>query len=153
MWHLKNNLAIAAARFSTGGNLRKLFGRCAYAATHLKYIECLKDLLAVGGEKTAQFMQALPPQNFANAYFTGRRYGELCSNIAESFNNWIFAERPMPICVMLDRIRRMVMKTMADRHDDSWKWTSVLCTEMENLLAKRIQEARPMKVFKSSAAE
>ena len=48
----------------------------------------------------------LPPHNCANAYFRGRRYWEMTSNAAESFNNWIIEAYHLPITGLVDKIRQ-----------------------------------------------
>ncbi|PIA36769.1 hypothetical protein AQUCO_03200029v1 [Aquilegia coerulea] len=96
------------------------------------------------------FLVGVPPEQWSNAYFESKRYGELCSNVAESFNGWILEERSIPILPMLDRIRSRVMKMILDRRDDSLKWTSTLCPTMEGVLALRIEETRTLLVMKSS---
>ena len=149
MWHLKNNICHAAARYCTGENIWTLFRRC-YARTGPKFMQSLQLLLEAGKDAAAKFMDGLPTEKFVNAYFAGQCYGELCSNIAESFNNWVVEECSMPITSMLDRIRKRQMKMMSDRHDESLMWNSVLCPTLEVKLASRIEEARTLKVIKSS---
>ncbi|MCO5566378.1 hypothetical protein L7F22_020055, partial [Adiantum nelumboides] len=42
----------------------------------------------------------------ATTHFTGKRYGHLTSNIAESLNSWLLEARDKPIISMLDIICR-----------------------------------------------
>ncbi|KAL7225422.1 hypothetical protein ACSBR1_020736 [Camellia fascicularis] len=72
-----------------------------------------------------------PSQHWANTYFRGNRYGEMCSNAAESFNNWISTARHLPIIRLVDSIRTQIMRKMSARRDASNKWSGVICPKME----------------------
>ncbi|KAL7236207.1 hypothetical protein ACSBR1_019463 [Camellia fascicularis] len=75
-------------------------------------IEILKQCSPV---VVGNFLQDLHPQHWANAYFRGRRYGEMWSNAAESFNNWIREARHLPITQLVDAIRGKIMEKMSKR--------------------------------------
>ena len=49
------------------------------------------------------------PEHWAELYFTGRRYGHLTSNIAESLNSWLLVAHEMPILPMFEKIRHQLM--------------------------------------------
>ncbi|KAI5310980.1 hypothetical protein L3X38_030084 [Prunus dulcis] len=34
----------------------------------------------------------IPKENWSNAFYPGKKYGEMCSNLAECFNSWILIE-------------------------------------------------------------
>ncbi|KAL7224736.1 hypothetical protein ACSBR1_026089 [Camellia fascicularis] len=96
----------------------------AYAPTVTSFnqkIEALKLYsLAVVGE----FLKDLHPGHWANAYFRGRRYGEMSSNSAKSFNNWIQETRHLPITQLVDAIRGRIMEQMSKRRVKSSKWAT-----------------------------
>ncbi|XP_028055569.1 uncharacterized protein LOC114259743 [Camellia sinensis] len=59
-------------------------------------------------------------RHLASCYFKGwqsrgDRYGEMCSNAAESFNSWIREARHLPITQMVDSIRTKIMDQMSKR--------------------------------------
>ncbi|KAL7196677.1 hypothetical protein ACSBR1_036652 [Camellia fascicularis] len=56
------------------------------------------------------FLKDLEPQHWSNAYFNGRRYGEMWSNAAESFNSWIREARHLPITQLVDAVRGKIME-------------------------------------------
>ena len=70
-----------------------------------------------------RFLQALPKENWTNAYFPGTKYGEMCSNVAESFNAWIEEQRFLPIYKLVDGIRVKIMKMNARRRLEAERWT------------------------------
>ncbi|OVA04270.1 hypothetical protein BVC80_1623g19 [Macleaya cordata] len=92
----------------------------------------------MGGNPVQAFCDRTPFECWANTYFVGNSYGELCSNVAESFNAWIRKERYLPITAMVDQIRSKVMMLMSDRREISVGWTSILCPELEKKLEEKI---------------
>ncbi|XP_058216729.1 uncharacterized protein LOC131327596 [Rhododendron vialii] len=79
--HLKNNLRDKfKGRLSNGFRDRvvELFSYCAYAPSISDYEEAFKELCNVGGPKAKGFVESLPLDKWANAYFKGRRYGVMC---------------------------------------------------------------------------
>ncbi|KAM7496773.1 hypothetical protein LguiA_021187 [Lonicera macranthoides] len=72
----------------------------------------------------------------------GKRYGEINSNVAESFNAWIKDTRHFPITKMIDVIRVKLMKTFAERAEDAKKWNTVLCPKMDKKLQEAVKEVR-----------
>ncbi|KAL7186973.1 hypothetical protein ACSBR2_028638 [Camellia fascicularis] len=81
----------------------------------------------------------------------GRRYGELCSNAAESFNSWVREARNLLITSMVDSIRTKLMRQMAKRRDASQTWTGTICPKMESRLEKAFNEGKSWKVSQSNA--
>ncbi|KAL7162250.1 hypothetical protein ACSBR2_042683 [Camellia fascicularis] len=60
---------------------------CAYAPTVTCFNEKLEVLKKANPAVIEDFMKDLNPKHWCNAYFRGQRYGEMCSNATESFNN------------------------------------------------------------------
>ncbi|OVA01455.1 hypothetical protein BVC80_509g28 [Macleaya cordata] len=129
--------------------IETLFDKCAYAATHSDFKRAYDDLVRVGGYKVKKFVDNVPFEHWVNAYFSGERYEEMCSNVAESFNSWISNERHMPVTSMLDQIRLKMMKMMSERREDSRTWTSYLCPKFELLLVNKNTTGRTWRVSKS----
>ena len=78
------------------------------------------------------------------------RYGEMWSNVAESFNSWIRKERLLPIFQLVESIRVKLMEMNAERHIAAEKWNSYLCPEMENQLDKLMEVGRHWHISRSS---
>lgn len=57
-----------------------------------------------------RFLLGPPHYWWSNAYFKGRRYGEMCSNAAESFNSGIREARHVPITKMVDMTGVKIIK-------------------------------------------
>ncbi|XP_028095032.1 uncharacterized protein LOC114295048 [Camellia sinensis] len=72
----------------------------------------------------------------------GRRYGEMCSNATESFNNWVGEARRLPITRLVDMIRGQIMEQMSDRQVKCTKWASVICLKMEKKLVAVYNDSR-----------
>ncbi|KAH7848815.1 hypothetical protein Vadar_008449 [Vaccinium darrowii] len=90
--HLKHNLRDKFSGCAYTNIFREKivnkFTECAYAATQPSFHRKLNVLKAKGGQVDVEFLKTLPFKNWANAYFLGKRYGEMYSNVAECFNNW-----------------------------------------------------------------
>ncbi|KAL7263223.1 hypothetical protein ACSBR1_001404 [Camellia fascicularis] len=62
----------------------------------------------------------------------GHRYGEIWSNAAESFNNWIWEACHLPITQLVDAIMGKIMEKMSKRKVKSSGWVSELCPKKES---------------------
>ncbi|KAH7841988.1 hypothetical protein Vadar_000202 [Vaccinium darrowii] len=127
-----------------------LFSDCAYAPTLLDFEEAIQELYTVGGAKAKNFVESLPRENWANAYFKGKRYGEMCSNAAESFNKWILEARHLPILSAIDKIRIQLMTQMCDRRQKSTKMNGIVCPEMDAWLVEAFSKGKVWTVAQSS---
>ncbi|KAH7861768.1 hypothetical protein Vadar_030594 [Vaccinium darrowii] len=108
------------------------------------------ELCEVGGEKAKEFISFVSYDHWANAYFFGKRYGEMSSNAVESFNSWIREARKMPILQCVDEIRVQIMRQMYERKWLSRKWCSVVCPEMDLLLKNRFDKRKTWHVYGSN---
>lgn len=113
-------------------HLCKLLKDAAYAPTEHYYNIAIDRFIKVGGEKAKHFLQDLPKDKWVVAFAPDvHRYGELTSNAAESFNNWIMPARGLPITFMLDTIRTKMMEWFTRRREVSDNWTGALTPDME----------------------
>ncbi|XP_028114766.1 uncharacterized protein LOC114312683 [Camellia sinensis] len=92
--HLKNNLRDWMKRIDNGfrDHLVSSLGDCAYEPIVVGFHEKLEKL------KEEEW---------------GMHYGEMTSNAAESFNNWIKEARNLPITQMVDTIHTQLMRQMS----------------------------------------
>ncbi|CAL5395298.1 unnamed protein product [Camellia sinensis] len=81
--------------------------------------------------------------------FGGMRYGEMTSNAAESFNNWIKEARNLPITQMVDTIRTQLMRQMSARRDQANKWKELICPTFETRLMDSFNDSRSWQVSRS----
>ncbi|KAL7224730.1 hypothetical protein ACSBR1_026083 [Camellia fascicularis] len=110
------------------GLMRKL-RECAYVPTVTSFNKKIEALKLYSSAVVGEFLKDLHPRDWANAYFKylyamGRRYSEMCSNAAESFNNWIQEARHLPITQLVDAIRGRIMEQMSKRRVKSSKWAT-----------------------------
>ncbi|KAH7848939.1 hypothetical protein Vadar_010561 [Vaccinium darrowii] len=151
--HLKNNLRDRLSGRAPNGfreRVVNLFVDCAHAPTVSDFDNCVKELCEVGGEKAKEFISSVSYDHWANAYFPGKRYGEMSSNAVESFNSWIREARKMPILQCVEQIRVQIMRQMYERKQLSRKWCSVVCPEMDLLLKNRFDKGKTWPVYGSS---
>lgn len=82
-----------------------LIMKIAYACTSFEYDEAVRSLLATSGQAHHWMFQKSDMSHWCNYLFRGQRWGEMYSNVAESFNAWIREARHLPVCKMVDAIR------------------------------------------------
>ncbi|KAH7843031.1 hypothetical protein Vadar_011953 [Vaccinium darrowii] len=148
--HLKNNLRDRLSGRAPNGfreRVVNLFVDCAHAPTVSDFDNCVKELCEVGAK---EFISSVSYDQWANAYFPRKQYGEMSSNAVESFNSWICEARKMPILQCVDEIRVQIMRQMYERKQLSRKWCSVVCPEMDLLLKNRIDKGKTWPVYGSS---
>ncbi|KAL7235837.1 hypothetical protein ACSBR1_019178 [Camellia fascicularis] len=92
------------------------------------------------------FLRSLSYENWSDADFEGKHYGEMYSNIAESFNSWIREAWHLPITNLVDMIRLQIMNMRSDRRLLSSKWNKVLCPRMDSVLEKAFMDGRTWNV-------
>ncbi|KAG5540307.1 hypothetical protein RHGRI_020517 [Rhododendron griersonianum] len=151
-YHLQFNLRDHfPGRFRKGFRTRlvELFNKCAYASSVTRFKAAEEEFYQFGGDKARTFIASVPKEHWSNAYFKGQRYGEMSSSVVESFNNWIFKAREMPVFYLVDELRRKIMKQMTARRVKSMKWNSVLCPKMDKKLARFINKGRSWRIIMS----
>ncbi|KAL7202604.1 hypothetical protein ACSBR1_034132 [Camellia fascicularis] len=84
---LKRNLIdkLVGLRTNYKLSLMKILVKCAYAPRRI-----------AGNGRVDSMLDGLQNDKWANAFFRGKRYGEMSSNAAESYNNWIGGARELP---------------------------------------------------------
>ncbi|XP_028076038.1 uncharacterized protein LOC114278223 [Camellia sinensis] len=85
-----------------------------------------------------------------NNTFKRQKYGEMHSNVAESFNSWIHQARHLPTTKMIDSIRLKIMALMSRRREQAKKWNTFLCPEMDSTLVNALKSRRTWLVSRSS---
>ena len=127
-----------------------MFRNCAYESNQFKFHQKLYLLLKEGSDPIRKFLQTWKRENWTSSYFEGQKYGEMYSNVAESFNSWIREGRHLPIMELVDYIRGQIMKMMADRREIGNRWNGGLCPEIDNRIANLLKEGRCWRVTKAS---
>ncbi|KAF7120459.1 hypothetical protein RHSIM_Rhsim13G0152800 [Rhododendron simsii] len=118
------------------------FVRCAYAPTREIFHQNMTKLLSRDDGKVVEFLTNLRYENWSNAFFRGQRYGEMTSNVAESFNAWIEAERHLPITILVDELRKKIMNLMSERREEASKWGCQICPEMDKRMRASFNESK-----------
>ncbi|XP_028072657.1 uncharacterized protein LOC114274870 [Camellia sinensis] len=103
-----------------------------------------------GNGRVDSMLDGLQNDKWANAFFRGKRYGEMSSNAAESYNNWIGGARELPVTCMVDMIRVQIMTQLSDRRAESRRWTTKLCPVMEKKLVDSLELAKSWDVIVAS---
>ena len=137
LYHLKNNirsLYLGSKNNDTREKVLSIFTKCAYTSKVSFFTKYIGELESIGGDEIKDFLKSLPPKNYSNAHFLGNRYGDLCSNVAESFNSWILNQRTLLIFQLVDGIHTKMMTLIGDRRAKSSSWSSILCPKHEKML-------------------
>ncbi|CAL5408387.1 unnamed protein product [Camellia sinensis] len=151
--HLKRNLIDKLVGVHTNYKLclMKILVKCAYAPTVASFQHYMEKLRRIAGNgRVDSMLDGLQNDKWANAFFRGKRYGEMSSNAAESYNNWIGGARELPITCMVDMIRVQIMTQLSDRRAESRRWTTKLCPVMEKKLVDSLELAKSWDVIVAS---
>ncbi|XP_039134291.1 uncharacterized protein LOC120271679 [Dioscorea cayenensis subsp. rotundata] len=71
----------------------------------------------------------------------GSRWGEMYSNVAESFNAWIREARHLPVCNIVDSIRFKLMNMMYRRREQCQNWDTHLCPVLHKRIEETVEES------------
>ncbi|ERN07906.1 hypothetical protein AMTR_s00012p00235430 [Amborella trichopoda] len=121
--------------------LRKIFWKAALACTRQEFELHMSTIEGISKEAVS-WINSIPTENWATAFFKGDRYNILTSNIAESFNNWLNEARDSPIISLVECIHIKMMELFNQRRDDGGKWTGMLTPFAEKYIAKMVQPSR-----------
>lgn len=150
--HLKMNLRaeLTGVKSDIREKIIWKFVQCAYAATEGEFNSKLESLKKLARNTADGFLDNLPAEHFANAFFRGNRYGEMSFNAAESFNSMVRDPRRLPILEMVDGIRIIATTQFFDRLIDANKWKTSICHEMERRLQIDVELCRSWPVIRAS---
>ncbi|KAL7161207.1 hypothetical protein ACSBR2_041791 [Camellia fascicularis] len=152
LMHLKTNLKtyLSVKSRESKEYLLILFSRCAYAPTIELFNELFEEFKGRCGRSVEKFLENLPNECWRNAYFQGKRYGEMCTNTAESFNSWIRNERHLFSTSLVDAIRVKIMEQFSRRREVGNKWNRIVCPFAEKKLEEAFNDTKAWIVKKCS---
>ncbi|KAL7233265.1 hypothetical protein ACSBR1_016986 [Camellia fascicularis] len=152
LMHLKTNLKtyLSVKSRESKEYLLTLFSRCAYAPTIELFNELFEEFKGRCGHSIEKFLEDLPNECWCNAYFQGKRYGEMCTNAAESFNSWIRDERHLFSTSLVNVIRVKLMEQFSRRREVGNKWNRIVCPFAEKKLKEVFNDTKAWIVKKCS---
>ncbi|KAI5334869.1 hypothetical protein L3X38_025002 [Prunus dulcis] len=124
--------------------------KCAYAPIEEAFNHHMKKLQKDGAKTIWEFLDTIHNENWSNAIFPGKKYGDMCSNLAECFNSWIVVDHEWPIFQLFEWLQVKMMVKYVARHRVVEKWTTYLCPNMEKKLQKAVDIGRHWDVSCSS---
>ncbi|GMN70233.1 hypothetical protein TIFTF001_039278 [Ficus carica] len=81
-----------------------------------------------------RYLVETDPTKWSRAYFNGRRYAIMTTNIAESFNNMDRKARLMPVGFLVEWLRALLQRWFVERREEALKITSKLAPKAEKLI-------------------
>ncbi|XP_020243075.1 uncharacterized protein LOC109821299 [Asparagus officinalis] len=91
--------------------LGNLLQSACYKYTKAAWNDYVEDI-RLADERANNIVMNYAPENWANAFFPGIRYGHVTSNVAESFDKWIHEARLLRILQLVEHIRKQIMIRM-----------------------------------------
>ncbi|XP_026378139.1 uncharacterized protein LOC113272531 [Papaver somniferum] len=146
-YHMKGNIPVSKGR-SRQTDI-KLFEQCYSVVTKEQFLKAVSSMVNMKLFSVIEWMKKIPLKNWAAHEFLGR-YGELTSNVVESFNSFLRHEKQLKVIELIECIRARTMETMWKRKLASSKWTAILTPKMQARLDKRITDCRRYKVRRDS---
>ncbi|MQL94571.1 hypothetical protein Taro_027221 [Colocasia esculenta] len=125
--------------------LRNILQRIAYAVTEQEYEDAMMAM-ELNSADAKEWVLRNDVEHWSHARFPGQRFGELYSNLTESFNNWIHDARSLPILQMVDKIRVQMMEMAAKRKIDAALWDKPYCPKVQKIIKKNLQERRSLAI-------
>ncbi|KAL7196048.1 hypothetical protein ACSBR1_036137 [Camellia fascicularis] len=113
------------------GLLKALAKVCVYASTIELFNELFEEFKGRCGRTIQQFLKDLPNEHWCNAYFQGKKYGEMCTNAMEFFNSWIRDERHLFSTSLVDAVQMKLMKQFSNKREVRNKWNHIVCLFVE----------------------
>ncbi|XP_028103247.1 uncharacterized protein LOC114302426 [Camellia sinensis] len=144
LMHLKTNLKtyLSVKSRESKEYLLTLFSRCAYAPTIELSNELFEEFKGCCGRTVQKFLEDLPNECWCNAYFQSKRYGEMCTNAAESFNSWIRDKCHLFSTNLVDAIQVELMEQFSKRRKVRNKWNRIVCSFTEKKLEKCFNDTK-----------
>ena len=91
------------------------------AAAHATRTDIYDDIIREMGVRNEAcvtwLLTTASPKFWAKAHFSGSRYGQMTSNIAESLNAWLLKAREQPLVPMLETIRENLSNWFVKRKE------------------------------------
>ncbi|GMN62594.1 hypothetical protein TIFTF001_031681 [Ficus carica] len=81
-----------------------------------------------------RYLVQADPTKWSRAYFNGRRYAIMTTNIAESLNNVDRKARLMPVGFLVEWLRELQQRWFVARREEAIKLTSKLALKAEKLI-------------------
>ncbi|XP_026378334.1 uncharacterized protein LOC113272751 [Papaver somniferum] len=135
------------------GAAMDLFKQCFYSSTHKGFHEGMQKLKDMGCDGLHKFLSDLPVECWSNAHCLGCRYGDMCSNIADSFNSWIKEAKGMPIATLVNWIRLKIMDHMSKRKLKGATYKGFICPRLEKKVMASIRAGVQWRITKSGDME
>ncbi|XP_026395874.1 uncharacterized protein LOC113290488 [Papaver somniferum] len=130
----------------------------AWCYQHLKnnvrsFDQGMQKLKDMGCDGLHKFLSEIPVECWSNAHCMGCRYGDMCSNIAESFNSWIKEAKGMPIATLVNWIRLKIMEQMSTRKRKGATYKGFICPRLEKKVLASIRAGVKWRITKSGDME
>lgn len=92
----------------------------------------------------AKYLIDADPRKWSRAYFNGRRYGIMTSNIAESMNNVDKKARLMSVGFLVEWLRGLMQRWFVDRREKAKDNKSILAPQAEEKLRQMFHAGVPL---------
>ncbi len=113
----------------------------AYCVNPVLFDEKMKIWKDEGSHALLSFINSVPFAHWTNAHSPSIRYGEMFSNVAESFNAWIDAGRGLPIVPLVEYVREKIMNMLEKRRNESLQWNGVLCPKRDKMWREYVAQS------------
>ncbi|PIA25045.1 hypothetical protein AQUCO_13300032v1 [Aquilegia coerulea] len=128
-----------------------LIWKAAYSMTTMGYKEKMGEIEEISAE-AAKYIQQILPSRWAVAYFEGKRFGHLSTNI-EEFNKWVHDARELPIIQVIERIHSKLISEFDERRKKGLSCMSILAPSAETRILDAISGSSTLQVLRSDEVE
>ncbi|MCL7024003.1 hypothetical protein MKW94_007647, partial [Papaver nudicaule] len=126
-------------------NIKKTYGnngaavafiRAAKAFNDDEYEKGMRDL-GLASKAALKYVRTIGPEKWARVKATTGRFTLMTTNICETFNSVIKEVKDLPICHLVDFIRKWLMKWFAKHRQEARDWPHYLSKSAYNIIQER----------------
>ncbi|XP_039129100.1 uncharacterized protein LOC120265294 [Dioscorea cayenensis subsp. rotundata] len=126
-----------------------ILSRIAFSCAEKEFDDVVADLLNTSADAHQWLMQKSDLAHWANYMFKGERWGEMYSNVVESFSAWIKEARHLPVTNMVDSIRFKLMGMLCHRREQSHRWERRLCPVIHRKIEELVEKSHNLLIGRS----
>ncbi|XP_026383867.1 uncharacterized protein LOC113279390 [Papaver somniferum] len=108
----------------------------------------MAKLKEMGCDGLHEFLSDLPVECWSTTHCKGCRFGDMCSNIAESFNNWVTYAKIFPVAALVNEICIKIMDQMNKRRLKGASYSRFVCRRIEKRIKKSIHDGGSLRITK-----
>ncbi|KAK4255705.1 hypothetical protein QN277_008669 [Acacia crassicarpa] len=150
--HIKENFSAEFSKVCNGHRRKrkedvlKLLDKIAYSRSDLDFVKAMGHLRSFSIDLARWVETQSDVDKWAMSRFQFRRWDNITTNLAESFNAWLVKERRDNVCVLINEHRQKLAKKLYVANEAMGKWENGVGPKIEAILKENVAQAEGMVV-------